>query len=63
MSRTERAAAITPARLRRWPLPRPGGERGKEDRGQVLVVGGSREIPGAVILAGLGAMRAGAGKL
>jgi NAD(P)H-hydrate repair Nnr-like enzyme with NAD(P)H-hydrate dehydratase domain len=29
----------------------------------VLVVGGARELPGAVLLAGVGALRAGAGKL
>ncbi len=36
---------------------------GKEGRGSVLVVGGSARIPGAVILAATGALRAGAGKL
>lgn len=35
----------------------------KEGRGQVLVVGGSCETPGAAILAGLAALRVGAGKL
>lgn len=35
----------------------------KEDRGRVLIVGGSREIPGAVLLAATAALRAGAGKL
>ncbi|CDS52688.1 hypothetical protein [Polaromonas sp. CG9_12] len=33
--------------LRNWPLPQPGNASDKEDRGQVLVVAGSREIPGA----------------
>lgn len=41
----------------------PDGDSGKEGRGTVLVVGGSNEIPGAVILAGTAALRAGAGKL
>ncbi|MGJ9418611.1 NAD(P)H-hydrate dehydratase [Massilia sp. CMS3.1] len=49
--------------LRDWPLPMPGAEGDKETRGHVLVLGGSREMPGAVILAATAALRAGAGKL
>jgi ADP-dependent NAD(P)H-hydrate dehydratase len=49
--------------LRNWPLPVPSGEGDKEVRGHVLILGGSREMPGAVILAATAAMRAGAGKL
>ena len=45
------------------PLPRVDDREGKEGRGSVLVVGGSAEIPGAVLLAGTAALRAGAGKL
>ena len=52
---------ITPQVLRDWPLPDPQG--GKEERGTVLVVGGSRATPGAVLLAGVAALRAGAGRL
>jgi ADP-dependent NAD(P)H-hydrate dehydratase len=52
---------LTPARLRDWPLPKPDGD--KSSRGTVLVVGGSRFTPGAVLLAGTAALRAGAGKL
>jgi ADP-dependent NAD(P)H-hydrate dehydratase len=52
---------ITPRLLREWPLPDPQG--GKETRGTVLVVGGSRFTPGAVLLAGVAALRAGAGRL
>jgi ADP-dependent NAD(P)H-hydrate dehydratase len=52
---------ITPQSLRRWPLPDPQGD--KEARGTVLVVGGSRFTPGAVLLAGVAALRAGAGRL
>jgi hydroxyethylthiazole kinase-like uncharacterized protein yjeF len=52
---------ITPRLLREWPLPDPQG--GKEARGTVLVVGGSRVTPGAVLLAGVAALRAGAGRL
>lgn len=49
--------------LRSWPLPAPSHEGDKEARGHVLVLGGSREMPGAVILAATAALRAGAGKL
>jgi ADP-dependent NAD(P)H-hydrate dehydratase len=49
--------------LRAWPLPMPSPEGDKEDRGHVLILGGSREMPGAVILAATAALRAGAGKL
>jgi hydroxyethylthiazole kinase-like uncharacterized protein yjeF len=52
---------LTPAQLRKWPLPEPDGD--KSSRGTVLVVGGSRFTPGAVLLAGTAALRAGAGKL
>jgi hydroxyethylthiazole kinase-like uncharacterized protein yjeF len=52
---------ITPLLLREWALPVPKG--GKDARGTVLVVGGSRSTPGAVLLAGLAALRAGAGVL
>jgi hydroxyethylthiazole kinase-like uncharacterized protein yjeF len=59
--------AITSELLRTWPLPRAedGAEvgRGKESRGRVLVAGGSIEVPGAIVLAGVAALRAGAGKL
>jgi ADP-dependent NAD(P)H-hydrate dehydratase len=52
---------ITPRLLREWPLPDPQGD--KTARGTVLVVGGSRFNPGAVLLAGEAALRAGAGRL
>ncbi|MDQ1628816.1 MAG: ADP-dependent NAD(P)H-hydrate dehydratase [Actinomycetota bacterium] len=52
---------VTPALLRGWPLPQPGG--GKESRGRTLIVGGSAETPGAVLLAAEAALRSGAGKL
>lgn len=52
---------LTARLLRGMPLPDPDG--GKERRGRVLVVGGSSRVPGAVLLAGTGALRAGAGKL
>ena len=49
--------------LRDWPLPQHDPVSDKEDRGQVLVVAGSREIPGAALLSATAALRAGAGKL
>lgn len=51
------------AALATWPLPALHDEADKEARGQVLVIAGSREIPGAALLAGMAALRAGAGKL
>ncbi|HEX4820997.1 MAG TPA: NAD(P)H-hydrate dehydratase [Acidimicrobiales bacterium] len=45
------------------PLPRTGEATSKNQRGRVLVVGGTEETPGALILTGLAALRAGAGKL
>lgn len=58
-----RAAALTEASLSRWPLPDPGADADKEARGPVLVIAGSGEVPGAALLAGTAALRAGAGKL
>lgn len=55
--------SLDAAALRGWPLPMPSPDGDKEQRGHVLVLGGSREMPGAVILAATAALRAGAGKL
>jgi ADP-dependent NAD(P)H-hydrate dehydratase len=55
------AEAITPTSLRDWPLPEGGGS--KHSRGHVVVVGGSSSSPGAVLLAGVAALRVGAGVL
>src|ERR671916_160290 len=52
---------VTPEVLRGWRLPEPSG--GKNARGSILVIGGSTETLGAVLLAAEAAMRAGAGKL
>ena len=49
--------------LRGWPLPQPDDDDSKEERGRVLVIGGSAMVPGAVLLAGEAALRVGAGKL
>jgi hydroxyethylthiazole kinase-like uncharacterized protein yjeF len=54
---------ITPKTLGAWPLPQPEEDDDKEARGRVLVIGGSTEIAGAVVLAATAALRAGAGKM
>jgi ADP-dependent NAD(P)H-hydrate dehydratase len=48
--------------LRQMPLPDPR-EGDKKARGDVLVIGGSVQVPGAPLLAGTAALRAGAGRL
>ena len=55
------AVGVTVDLLRSWPLPDPGSD--KEARGLVVVVGGNRSTPGAVVLAGESALRVGGGKL
>jgi ADP-dependent NAD(P)H-hydrate dehydratase len=57
------ATAITPSLLRSWPLPMPAPDGDKEVRGHLLIVAGSEEMPGAIVLAATAALRAGAGKL
>jgi ADP-dependent NAD(P)H-hydrate dehydratase len=63
MNNTRTALALNVSLLRDWPLPMPSADGDKEERGRILVIGGSREMPGAVILAANAALRAGAGKL
>jgi hydroxyethylthiazole kinase-like uncharacterized protein yjeF len=58
-----RAIDLTARVLRRWPLPPVSLDADKDVRGRVLVVAGSRETPGAALLAAVAALRAGAGKL
>lgn len=48
--------------LRRWPLPDDTADD-KKARGTVLIVGGSTATPGAIVLAGIAALRAGGGRL
>src|SRR3954454_16808583 len=57
------ATKITPELLRAMRLPEPAGSTDKQARGSVLVIAGSVEVPGAALLAGTAALRAGAGKL
>lgn len=49
--------------FRSFPLPEVPEDSDKEERGRLLVVAGSRELAGAALLAGVGGLRAGAGKL
>ncbi|MDQ3144076.1 MAG: NAD(P)H-hydrate dehydratase [Pseudomonadota bacterium] len=54
--------ALNRAELGGHPLPAvEGGD--KDSHGQILIIAGSRDVPGAALLAAHGAMRAGAGKL
>ncbi|MFI9011784.1 NAD(P)H-hydrate dehydratase [Actinosynnema sp. NPDC053489] len=48
-----RPEPVTSALLREWPT-------GDDDGGTVLIVGGSRRVPGAVLLSGIAALRTGA---
>ena len=49
--------------LREFPLPHHPDDSDKEGRGTDLIIAGSREVSGAALLAGVAALRAGAGKL
>jgi ADP-dependent NAD(P)H-hydrate dehydratase len=49
--------------LRKHPLPSHDEGGDKQLRGRVLIIGGSVQVPGAVLLSGHGALRAGAGVL
>ena len=55
--------AVDAALLRALQLPRHGENADKDERGRILVIGGSRAVPGALLLSGVAALRAGAGKL
>ena len=52
---------VTSGTLTSWPLPSPGSD--KEARGRVVIVGGSRDTPGAVLLSAEACLRAGGGKV
>ena len=57
-----RARPLDAAELKRHPLPRiEGGD--KDSHGTILIIGGSRDVPGSPLLSAHGAMRSGAGKL
>jgi hydroxyethylthiazole kinase-like uncharacterized protein yjeF len=63
MTATPEVVELDDAALRAWPLPLPARGGDKEERGRVLVVAGSRELPGTAVLAATAALRAGAGKV
>ena len=54
--------ALDRRELEKHPLP-PVEDGSKDSHGRILIVAGSRDVPGAALLAAHGAMRAGAGKL
>lgn len=55
--------AVDRAWLSGHPLPTHGDGTDKNDRGHVVAIGGSRAVPGGLLLAGEAALRAGAGKV
>jgi hydroxyethylthiazole kinase-like uncharacterized protein yjeF len=57
-----KGAPLDQAALKSHPLP-PIIDGDKDTKGRILIVAGSRQVPGAALLAAMGAMRAGAGKL
>jgi ADP-dependent NAD(P)H-hydrate dehydratase len=59
VSKSER---LDRAALDAHPLP-PVVDGGKDSKGRILVIAGSRDVPGAALLTATAAMRAGAGKL
>jgi hydroxyethylthiazole kinase-like uncharacterized protein yjeF len=57
-----RPIALDATLLGRHPLPTIGSGD-KDERGSILVIAGSRDVPGAALLTAMAAMRAGAGRL
>lgn len=60
---SSKPAALDTAWLAEHPLPKHGTGTDKNNRGSVLVVGGSRKVPGGLRLTAEAAFRAGAGKV
>lgn len=56
------ARKLTRAALRAFPLP-PIGDGDKNSHGRLLIVAGSRQVPGAAVLSAQAALRSGAGKV
>lgn len=57
------ATPIDASWLRAHPLPRHGEGTDKNSRGHVIAIGGSRQVPGGLLLTAEAAFRAGAGKV
>lgn len=55
-------AELTRAALREFPLPAQS-DGGKDDHGRLLIVAGSRQVPGSALLSAIAALRSGAGKV
>ena len=55
-------AELNRSALRDFPLPKES-DGGKDDHGQLLIVAGDREVPGAALLSARAALRTGAGKV
>lgn len=62
LSRPAEPVVVTPAVLHRRPLPDHRTVETKYDRGIAVIVGGSAQTPGGVLLAATAALRVGAGK-
>jgi hydroxyethylthiazole kinase-like uncharacterized protein yjeF len=58
-----RAVQLDSNWLRSNPLPQPGEDSDKNERGRVLAIGGCRSVPGGIRLTAEAALRAGAGKV
>src|SRR6185437_13219122 len=65
MSRSRREPALTLSLdvLPQCPLPDPNQSSDKNSRGRALIIAGSVAVPGTAMLAGVAALRAGAGKI
>lgn len=57
------ATPVDSAWLRDNPLPVPGEDTDKNNRGHIVAIGGSRQVPGGLLLTGEAVLRAGAGKV
>jgi ADP-dependent NAD(P)H-hydrate dehydratase len=57
------ALSLDTAWLKAHPLPVHGEGTDKNSRGHVVAIGGSRQVPGGLLLTGEAALRAGAGKV
>lgn len=63
MDRASRICPLDSDWLRAHPLPVPDNGTDKNGRGRVLAIGGSRTVPGGIMLTVEAALRAGAGKV